>query len=221
MSKYFFSTYDIDKEVILDGIDYLSIDTETNGLNFKRDRLCLIQILIKYKNQDEPKIYVIHFPEPKYGNAINLKKLLKCKAHKLFHFARMDMLFIAQHLKVFVSNIICTRILSKITKTYNDRHGLKDLCRIYLNVNLSKNQQCSYWGNVSLTKDQIDYAIGDVLYLYDLWQAIKKECDKEHRYEIAKEAFKLSEQAVKVEMGGYKPNYLIAYADCICSDTIY
>jgi ribonuclease D len=175
----------------------IAIDTEGLGLEISRDRLCLIQIATC-----KGAVYLVHFPTQSYHKAENLKKLLSMKnILKLFHFARYDLNMISEYLGVSAENVACTRIMSKIFRTYSDRHGLNTLCRELLNVDLNKNQQSSYWGAETLSDGQLHYAICDVIHLHSLFEKLKTMLEREtlefnrnksiNKYTLAVLAFKM------------------------------
>lgn len=199
-------TFDIPDIPSQDKIEYLSIDTESMGLQIHRDRLCVIQILINNK------VYVVHFPKPEYNKSPNLKKLLSDNnIIKIFHFARFDIGMIFKYLGVLVENIVCTRVLSKISRTYTEKHGLKELCHVFLKVNLNKASQISDWGQENLEQKQIDYAAKDVVFLYDIFQALKSVALRENRYEVAQAMFKIIPSAVYVEIMNFDPHAMLEH----------
>ena len=144
----------------------ITIDTETLGLNIKRDRLCLIQL----RNESNKKVYLIKFDKDiSPANSKNIKSLLEDKSlTKIFHYARFDMAVLKENLNINVRNVFCTKIASKLTRTYSSKHGLKDLVKEILNIELDKTEQTSDWSQKKLTKQQIQYAMNDVIYLSDL-----------------------------------------------------
>ena len=144
----------------------ITIDTETLGLNVKRDRLCLIQL----RNESNKKVYLIKFDKDiSPANSKNIKSLLEDKSlTKIFHYARFDMAVLKENLNINVRNVFCTKIASKLTRTYSSKHGLKDLVKEILNIELDKTEQTSDWSQKKLTKQQIQYAMNDVIYLSDL-----------------------------------------------------
>lgn len=164
----------------------ISIDTETTGLNLNRDRLCLIQIM-----NEEGEVVLVQFPNPLYKDSKNLKNLLSSNIKKYFHFARFDMAMIYKTFNIMVKNAICTKILSRIVRTYTDKHSLKELCKELIGVSLDKSEGCSYWAKEELTNSQIEYATLDVLYLPSLYNQLLKLADQENKYHIAKKAFEL------------------------------
>ncbi|OED45651.1 hypothetical protein AB836_00575 [Rickettsiales bacterium (ex Bugula neritina AB1)] len=208
--KLNFFEYDIPNDVFhnINNEEVIGIDTEALGLNIRRDRLCLVQICV-YGKEQQCKCYVVHFPESKYEKSKNLIKLFRNKKiKKIFHFARFDMSIIQQYLKVLPTNIICTKIMSKLSRTFTERHGLKELCRELLGVELNKTSGCSYWGGV-LTQQQQQYAINDVVYLKDLSEKLKSILIKEKRWKLAELAFKALEMVVTMDLSGFDPVYII------------
>ncbi len=162
----------------------LAIDTETMGLNLHRDRLCLLQ----FSNGNDDA-YLVQFLDHNY-NAPNLKKLLLDESRcKIFHFARFDIAAIQKYLEVEIENIFCTKIASKLVRTYTDNHGLKEICKELLQIQISKQQQSSYWGSDIISEEQKDYAAKDVLYLHQLMAILTKMLIKENRLELAKKIF--------------------------------
>ena len=162
----------------------VAIDTETMGLEHTRDRLCLIQLssgndichLIKIENTEK---------KPK-----NLIKMLKNKKLlKIFHFARFDVGILKYSYNIKIDNIFCTKIASKLTRTYTDRHGYKDLCKELLNKNISKEEQTSDWGSKKLTLAQQKYAATDVLYLHKIKEELNKKLIREKRLKLAEACF--------------------------------
>ena len=152
----------------------IAIDTETMGLNINNDRLCLLQI-----STVDGDCHLIKFSKGKY-NAPNLIKILKNKSIlKIFHFARFDVSVIKKNLKVLCEPIYCTKIASKIARTFTDRHGLKDLCKNLLKINIDKESQISDWGQNELTEKQIQYAANDVLYLHSIKEKLDEILDEQ------------------------------------------
>ncbi len=174
----------------------VAIDTETMGLNPIRDKLCLIQIskgnnvchLIKINNNNKPK---------------NLIKILKNnKIQKIFHYARFDVAILKFTYGVNIKNIFCTKIASKLVRTYTDKHGYKDLCSELLNISISKSEQTSDWGG-ALTLKQKKYAATDVLYLHKLKNKLNKMLQREKRVDIANECFKFIEHRTELDLNGW------------------
>lgn len=163
----------------------VAIDSETMGLSVHRDRLCVIQL-----SGGDGHAHVVHFPRPVY-DAPNLKRLLADPAvTKLFHFARFDLAMIHKHLGVRCAPVWCTKLASKLCRTSTDRHGLKDLCRELIGVDLSKQQQTSDWGAPELTSEQLAYAASDVLYLHQLKARLEVLLEREGRRALAEDCFR-------------------------------
>ena len=175
----------------------LAIDTETMGLNPKRDKLCLIQI----SNGDEVchliKIDNLNI-KPK-----NLIKILKNnKTQKIFHYARFDVAVFKYNFKINIKNIYCTKIASKLVRTYTDKHGYKDLCSELLNKSISKAEQSSDWGG-DLSKEQQSYAATDVLYLHKIRDKLNKMLIREKRVKLAKACFDFIEYRTDLDISGW------------------
>lgn len=182
----------------------VAIDTETMGLDPRRDRLCLVQL----SAGDGSAHLVQIIPEAlggKGANCPNLKALLTDQAvTKLFHFARFDIAALLNGLGVVTAPVICTKIASKLVRTYTDRHGLKDLCRDLAGVEISKQQQTSDWGAVDLLPEQLNYAASDVLYLHAIWAKLEALLRREDRQEIARAAYAFLPTLAKLDLLGYE-----------------
>jgi ribonuclease D len=164
--------------------DCVAVDTETMGLDARRDRLCLVQL-----SAGDGDCHIVRF-SPGVYDAPTLSALLADPAvTKLFHFARFDLAMIRRHLGVVCAPVYCTKIASKMTRTYTDRHGLKDLCRDLLGVELSKQQQSSDWGAPELTREQLAYAASDVLHLHELREKLDIVLNREGRTALAEACF--------------------------------
>lgn len=162
----------------------LSIDCEMMGLNPRRDRLCLVQMCDSRGNFSVVQIL------PGQTEAVHLKKLLEDEnITKIFHFARMDVAFLLAHLGITTHPIFCTKIASKLARTYTDRHGLKENIKEFFGENIDKKNQSSDWGKQNLTREQIEYACDDVKYLIALKAKLSEMLIRENRYEIARECF--------------------------------
>jgi ribonuclease D len=162
----------------------VAIDTETLGLKPSRDRLCLVQI-----SAGDGDVHIVQFELGKY-DAPHLKAMLSDRELvKIFHFVRFDLAVIAQYLEVHAAPLWCTKIASKLVRTYTDRHGLKDLCRELLGVDLSKAQQSSDWGAPDLSDAQLNYAASDVLHLHKLKERLETMLDREGRRPMAEACF--------------------------------
>lgn len=165
--------------------DIVAIDTETMGLNPNRDRLCLVQL-----SRGDGDAHLVQFPAGEPYDAPNLKKLLTDPGIvKLFHYGRFDIAMLYKYLGVVTTPVYCTKIASKLVRTYTDRHGLRDLCHALLGVEISKQQQSSDWGAPHLTEEQLNYAASDVLHLHQLKVILDKMIDREGRRNIAEACF--------------------------------
>jgi len=168
------------------------------GLQYHRDKLCLVQLC-----DEEGVICLVKFSDGNY-EAPRLKKLLTDpKRTKIFHFARFDIAIMERYLGVKFENIFCTKIASKLVRTYTDSHGLKDLCRELIGVQLSKQQQSSDWGAPILSKDQQEYAARDVIYLHQLRSALIKMLERETRLELAEKLFKFLPTRTELDLLGW------------------
>jgi len=162
----------------------IAIDTEAMGLNNHRDRLCIAQI-----SSGDGNAHLIQFEKDNF-KAPNLKKILEDKnILKIFHFARFDVAILNHSLNIEIKNIYCTKIASKLCRTYTDNHGLKVLAEELANVELSKKQQSSDWGNKEISENQIKYAASDVLYLHQIKNKLDEMLKREGRFELAKKCF--------------------------------
>ncbi|GAA5252583.1 ribonuclease D [Candidatus Rickettsia kedanie] len=176
----------------------IAIDTETMGLNLHRDKLCLLQF-----SNGNGEAHLVHFVNQDY-TAPNLKALLLDKTRcKVFHFARFDLASIKKYLSIDLENIFCTKISSKLVRTYTDSHSLKDLCRELLNINISKQQQSSYWGADNLSSEQKEYAAKDVLYLHQLKDMLQKMLLRENRLELAHDIFRFLPTRANLDLIGW------------------
>ena len=165
---------------------YLAVDTEAMGLIHGRDRLCLIQICNEFNLTSCIKI------ELKNSDSPNIKKLFENKnIMKIFHYARFDVAALKCNLKINTSNIFCTKIASKLARTYTNKHGLKDLINELAGIELDKSSQSSDWGSSeNLSDKQIDYAANDVRYLIMAMNKLREMLEREGRYELAQKCFK-------------------------------
>ena len=176
----------------------VAIDTETMGLNPHRDRLCLIQL-----SGGDGNAHLVQLKQGEYA-APNLRKLLADKkVLKIFHFARFDVATLAKYLGVQTSPVYCTKIASKLVRTYTDRHGLKDLCREILGKDISKQQQSSDWGAAKLSKAQREYAASDVLYLHELMARLDEMLIREGRVGLAQASFDYLPTRARLDLGGW------------------
>lgn len=176
----------------------LAIDTETMGLQFNRDRLCVLQL-----SCGDGDAYLVQFDGKDY-RAPNLKKLLLDETRsKIFHYARFDVAVIKKYLDVELTNIFCTKIASRLTRTYTDHHGLKELCRELLDINISKQQQSSYWGAAELSSNQKEYAAKDVIYLHSLRDVLVERLIAVGRSEIAHKLFEFLPTRANLDLMGW------------------
>lgn len=186
--------------------DCVAIDSETMGLNLQRDRLCVIQL-----SAGDGNAHVVHFPDRDYA-APNLRALLgDHRVTKLFHFARFDLAMIQRHFGIVCAPVYCTKLASKLVRTNTDRHGLKDLCRDLLGVELSKQQQTSDWGAAELTEEQITYAASDVLYLHALRARIDALLDREGRRPLAEACFSFLPIRAALDLAGWDEEDIFAH----------
>ena len=162
----------------------VAIDTETMGLDLSRDRLCLVQL-----SSGDGNAHLVQFAKGEY-DAPNLRALCtNPDVLKLFHFARFDLAALYRYLGIVCSPVYCTKIASKFVRTFTDRHGLKDLCKELLDVDISKQQQSSDWGAAELTNDQLKYAASDVLHLHRLRERLDEMLVREGRDGLARACF--------------------------------
>jgi ribonuclease D len=187
----------------------ITIDTETLGLNIKRDRLCLIQL----RNESNKKVYLIKFDKDiSPANSKNIKSLLEDKSlTKVFHYARFDMAVLKENLNINVKNVFCTKIASKLTRTYSSKHGLKDLVKEILNIELDKTEQTSDWSQKKLTKQQIQYAMNDVIYLSDLKKKLEAKLLEAKRLKTFKSIMNFLETRVELDLMGWENTDIFAH----------
>jgi ribonuclease D len=189
----------------------VAVDTETMGLNPHRDRLCLVQL----SPGDGTAHLVQIIPERLGGRGYdcpNLKSLLADRAvTKLMHFARFDVGVLQHTLGITVAPVKCTKIAAKLVRTFTDRHGLRDLCREILGVEISKQQQTSDWGAVELSPEQVSYAASDVLYLHALWARLEALLVREGRLELAEACFTFLPSRTRLDLLGYEEPDIFAH----------
>ena len=199
------------------GIDWgnsVAVDTETMGLNPHRDRLCLVQV-----SPGDGSAHLVKFEYDTWNTfgvqsdiAPNLAKLLVSEnVVKIFHFARFDVAALYKWMDISCSPIYCTKIASRLARTYTDRHGLKDLCRELLSIELSKEQQSSDWGTSTLTEQQIEYAARDVLYLHRIRDALDEMLRREGRIELASACFRFLPFRARLDVDGWPDTDIFAY----------
>ncbi|MFT3997071.1 MAG: ribonuclease D [Asticcacaulis sp.] len=193
-----------------DGLDLgnsVAIDSETMGLRFGRDDLCVVQL-----SAGNGEAHVVRLSRPGY-DCPNLKRLLTDPAVlKLFHFGRFDIGMFLLHLGVVTAPVYCTKIASKLARTYTDRHGLKDLVRELLTVDISKAQQSSDWGAATLSPEQLAYAASDVLHLHALKNKLDIMLSREGRSELAQGCFDFLPHRVKLDLAGWEDTDIFAHS---------
>ncbi|MFZ4540304.1 MAG: ribonuclease D [Rickettsiales bacterium] len=176
----------------------IAVDTEAMGLNNLRDRLCLVQL-----SDGKGDEHLVQFMPGEF-NAPNLCKLMTDpKRIKLFHFGRFDIAIIQLYFGVTTAPVYCTKIASRLTRTFTDRHGFKDICRDLLGVEVSKQQQSSDWGAPTLTPEQQEYAASDVRHLHKLREKLDVMLEREGRTELAAECFKFLPTRAKLDIAGW------------------
>ena len=183
------------------GVDFgsaVAIDTETMGLNPHRDRLCVVQL-----SAGDGNAHLVQFGRGRY-EAPNLKALLENpKVLKIFHFGRFDIAVLKRYLGADTSPVYCTKIAAKLVRTFTDRHGLKDLCRELLGVEISKQQQTSDWGQEVLTPEQMTYAASDVLHLHALKAKLDTLLARESRTGLAQACFDFLPYRAELDLKGW------------------
>jgi ribonuclease D len=191
------------------GLDFgptVAIDTESMGLNWQRDRLCLVQL-----SAGDGNAHLVKFRRDHY-NAPNLCRLLTNPAvTKLFHFARADLVTLQYHLNIVVAPVYCTKVASALARTFSDRHGLKDLTRDLLGIDLSKEQQTSDWGAETLTPEQQTYAASDVLHLHALQQRLQAMLAREGRTELANSVMAFLPTRAALDLAGWDEGDLFSH----------
>ena len=193
-----------------DGLDLgpvVAIDSETMGLRLGRDPLCVVQL-----SGGNGDAHVVQLRRPQY-DAPNLKRLLTDPdTLKLFHFGRFDIAMFALHLGVRTAPVYCTKIASKLARTYTDRHGLKDLVRELLGIEISKAQQSSDWGQAQLSPDQVAYAASDVLYLHQIKARLDAMLAREGRASLAQACFDFLPARAQLDLAGWEDLDVFAHS---------
>ncbi|EEQ94807.1 ribonuclease D [Brucella sp. ZJ1_1] len=188
-------------------VDAVAIDTETLGLNPHRDRLCVVQISPGDGTADVIQI------EAGQKKAPNLVKLLKDRSiTKIFHFGRFDLAVLAHTFGTMPQPVFCTKIASKLTRTYTDRHGLKELCNELLDVSISKQQQSSDWAAETLSAAQLEYAASDVLYLHRLKAVLEQRLERDGRAKQAEACFKFLPTRSELDLMGWPEDDIFAHS---------
>ena len=193
-----------------DGLDLgavVALDSETMGLRYRRDPLCVVQL-----SSGDGDAHVVRLNRPAY-DCPNLKALLADPAVlKLFHFGRFDIAMFLLHLGVTTAPVYCTKIASKLARTYTDRHGLKDVTRELIGVELSKVQQSSDWGADDLSPEQLAYAASDVLYLHRLREKLDEMLAREGRADLARACFEFLPVRARLDLAGWEEMDIFAHA---------
>lgn len=186
----------------------VAVDTETMGLHPGRDRLCLVQIADGQGDE-----HLVRFGPASDFAAPNLKAVLADPARvKLFHFARFDLASIEAYLHVVAAPVFCTKIASRLIRTYTDRHGLKDLVKDLIGVDISKQQQSSDWGGPNINDAQREYAASDVRYLHRMRDELEKRLAREGRMEMAKACFDFLPHRARLDLDGWPDIDIFAHA---------
>jgi ribonuclease D len=178
----------------LTGVSAVAIDTETMGLLPHRDRLCVAQF-----SRGDGDSVIVQFDH--YEAATNIKRLLQdAKILKIFHYARFDMMMLYKYLNIMAKNVYCTKIASKLSRTYTQRHSLADLCRDLLSIEISKEQTCTDWGAENLTPQQLKYAANDVIYLHEIKAKLDALLIRENRMHLAESCFRFLETRAALDI---------------------
>lgn len=202
----YFHEEDLPQGVLAEGP--VAVDTETMGLNSHRDRLCLLQI-----SDGQGDEHLVRFGPDSQYDAPNLKAILADPARlKLYHFARFDLAAIKQYLGVTAAPVYCTKIASRLVRTYTDRHGLKELVRELLGQEISKQQQSSDWGGPELSDAQKDYAASDVRYLHRMKEELDRRLVREGRMDMAEACFAFLPMRAKLDLAGWPETDIFAHA---------
>ncbi|TLU72288.1 ribonuclease D [Lichenicoccus roseus] len=201
--------HDLPDDLALGGT--VAVDTETMGLLPHRDRLCLVQLCA-----GDSQAHLVQIVPPSLGgrgaDCPNLKRLLSDPATvKLMHFARFDVGILQHALGITVSPVRCTKIAAKLVRTFTDRHGLRELCRELLGIDLNKQQQTSDWGAADLSAEQLSYAASDVLHLHALWERLEGLLVREGRLDLAMAAFDFLPARARLDLLGYENPDIFAH----------
>jgi ribonuclease D len=185
----------------------VAIDTETMGLDHQRDRLCVVQL-----SRGDGSADVVQIP-PGTTDAPNLKRLIgDPEVLKIFHFARFDLAALCKAFGVMPAPVYCTKVASRLTRTYTDKHGLKDLVRDLLGIEVSKQQQLSDWGADKLTEAQVAYAASDVLHLHALKEKLDILIARERREELASACFRFLPDRARLDLAGWAAEDIFAHS---------
>ena len=202
-------TITLHQQDLPDGLDLgpvVAIDTETMGLNPHRDRLCLVQL-----SSGDGTAHLVQIARGQ-KKAPNLVRMLKDrKVEKLFHFGRFDIAVLAHAFGVTARPVYCTKIASKLVRTFTDRHGLRNLCQDLIQVDISKQQQSSDWGAEELTQAQLEYAASDVLYLHRIREVLDARLAREGRTDIAAACFRFLPDRAMLDLTGWPEEDIFAH----------
>ena len=188
-------------------LDSVAVDTETQGLDPIRDRLCVVQL-----NGGDGVCHLVQLRAGEY-HAPNLKALLvDPNITKIFHFARFDMAMLKEYMDVTVSPVFCTKIASKLVRTYTDRHGLTELTRELLGIEISKEQQSSDWAAEKLSEEQLNYAATDVLFLHAIREKLQNMLIRENRLDLAQHCFNFLATRAALDLNGWKQVDIFAHS---------
>ena len=194
-----------------DGLDFgssVAVDTETQGLNPQRDRLCVVQL-----SDGNGDAHLVQLSADDYADAKNLKSLMEDQAvTKIFHFARFDVAIMKKYLGVTIAPIFCTKIASKLVRTYTDRHGLKNLTEELLGINMDKRQQSSDWAAVELSDAQKEYAASDVYHLHAMKAKLEMMLTRENRMDIAQACFDFLPTRADLDLMGWENTDIFAHS---------
>lgn len=189
------------------GVTSVAIDSETMGLSLQRDPLCVVQI-----SAGDGNAHIVRLDRPTY-DCPNLKALLTDPSVlKIFHFGRFDIAMFEHYLKVTTNPVWCTKIASKLARTYTDRHGLKDVVKELMGVDLSKAQQSSDWGAAVLSPEQLAYAASDVLHLHGVMNRLQAMLDREGRAGLAQACFDFLPQRARLDLAGWEDVDIFAHS---------
>ena len=201
-SKHEFSVGDL-PDSFPKNVESIAVDTESMGLLPSRDRLCVVQV----STGDGPA-FIVQFRNGSGFEAPILRSVLENpKVLKIFHFARADIGMIKHYLDVWAMPCYCTKIASRLARTYTDHHSLKELCNELLGIRLNKYQQCSDWGAFSLSSEQMDYAASDVIYLHRIRTALDIMLKRENRTELANSCFEFLKHRVQLDLLGWGEDF--------------
>jgi ribonuclease D len=203
--SYNYHVNDLPDDLTIEGD--IAVDTEAMGLNNHRDRLCLVQLSDLAGN-----IHLVHFKEQNFS-AKNLKRnLTQPNSIKIFHFGRFDLAIMQKYLNIQLEDVFCTKIASKLCRTYTHHHSLAELCSELLHIKISKQQQTSDWGAHRLNEEQLQYASKDVLYLHRLKNELSIRLKREKRFELAKECFKFLPFKAELDLLGWLDHDIFSHA---------